>query len=151
MVAHRPHVLFWPTFSKAVAPRVVAPRRAGAPAVSFWELFLCGSCPKEKVDKWLDVTIVSGTDFKYQDFLAAFLWHRRRLLSCLTYVSHLITQNRKEKLWKRNAEHRATTETPKAHIHSLRGTPARPVPPPPLKRWTKQPLGLCEICGISTN
>ena len=34
-------------------------------AVSFWELFLCGSCPKEKVDNRLIVAEDSGTDYRY--------------------------------------------------------------------------------------
>ena len=59
---------------KGGSPRVVAPaRRERKNAVSFWELFLCGSCPKEKVDKRQAVVIVSGTKYSYQDSLAAFL------------------------------------------------------------------------------
>ena len=73
-------------------------------AVSFWELFLCGSSPKEKVDKKQAVVKFCGTIFRYQDSLAAFLCQNRRLFSCLTYVSHLL----------RKIEKKLTKETPSA-------------------------------------
>ena len=40
--------------------------------ISFWELFLCASGFKEKVDKKEVVAIVSGTVFRYQNLLDAF-------------------------------------------------------------------------------
>jgi hypothetical protein len=42
---------FRPPFSKGGALRVAEPRGLSALGVSFWELFLCAYCAKEKVDK----------------------------------------------------------------------------------------------------
>ncbi len=84
-------------------------------SVSFWELFLCAYFVKEKVDKRGAVTIVCGTILKHQDPLAAFLWKKRP----------------KEKL---------TKEMPSAL--KPRGSATRRAPL--LKKWTKQPIGLCE-------
>ena len=41
-------------------------------AVSFWELFLCGSCPKEKVGERLIVAKDGGTNYRYQNSINAF-------------------------------------------------------------------------------
>jgi hypothetical protein len=57
---------------KGGAPRTVAPRRAGAPGISFWEVFLCASYGKEKVDERLIVSKVSGTNCRYENFYIAF-------------------------------------------------------------------------------
>ena len=74
----RPKRLFCVAFSKATALRVAEPRGSSALAVSFWELFLCGSCPKEKVGERLIVIIDGATIFKHQTSLAAFLWRNKR-------------------------------------------------------------------------
>ena len=57
MFAQYPHIVL-STFSK------VAPRGVSALGVSFWELFLCAYCAKEKVDKILVLAIVCGTIYR---------------------------------------------------------------------------------------
>ena len=62
------------TFSKVVPHAQWRGYGARSPvyAVSFWELFLCGSCPKEKVDNRLIVSEDSGTNYRYQNSIIAF-------------------------------------------------------------------------------
>ena len=113
------------SFAALFQKRAPARRERKKIGISFWELFLCACGFKEKVDK-RQAVVVSGTIFRYQNSLAAFLWLKSRPLSCLTYVGHLLTQNRKRKANKRNAVFPPTRRAP------------------PLKRWTKQQMGLCE-------
>ena len=51
--------------------------RAQKNAVSFWELFLWGSCAKEKSDKRYAVTMVCGAIYKKQNPVTLFLLRKK--------------------------------------------------------------------------
>ena len=111
------HWLFCTAFSKAGALRVAEPRGLSALAVSFCELFLCGFCHKEKVDKRQATAKVEGAIYRYQNSYNAF------------FFDSIATK--KKALQKRNGGFACAA-----------GATARGAPP--LKRWTKQQVGLCE-------
>ena len=60
-------------FASLFQKRPSARRERKKNGISFWELFLCAYGFKEKVDKRQAVVVVSGTIFRYQNSLAAFL------------------------------------------------------------------------------
>ena len=67
-----------PHFFKSGRSTRSGARRAGEYAISFLQsFFLWGYTYKEKSVKRVAVAIISGTIYRCQDFLAAFLWKKR--------------------------------------------------------------------------
>jgi hypothetical protein len=118
--SHEPSDCFAPLFQKR-SPRGVSAKNS----VSFCELFLCAFFVKEKVDNRQEVAIVCGTNFRYQNSLAAFLCQK----------------GPKEKLWKRKGRIQGLRALDRA---TARGAP-------PLKRWTKQSHKASDNIAINPN
>ena len=77
--SHEPTSCFDPLFQKWALHAQWRGYGARSPvyAVSFCELFLCGSCPKEKVDNRLIVTKDRATNYRYKKSINAFSFAKK--------------------------------------------------------------------------